>query len=70
MLFQAYFRGAKAAVALECFEEAAELCSIGIEYDHTNMELLKLKTIVDKKLADAAEHRKKEALIILEAEVF
>ena len=49
---KAYFRGAKAAVALESFEEAAELCTAGIEYDRTNMELLELKKIIDKKLSD------------------
>ena len=68
--FKAYFRGAKAAVALESFEEAAELCTAGIEYDRTNMELLELKKIIDKKFSDAAEHKRKEALVVSEAEVF
>ena len=70
MFFKAYFRGAKAAVALESFEEAAELCTAGIEYDHTNVELLELKKIIDKKLSNAAENKKKEALVVSEAEVF
>lgn len=66
---KAYFRGAKAALALESLQDAAQFCSLGLEQDPSNAELAKLRVVIDKKILKAAELEKQEAVAVAKAEV-
>lgn len=61
---KAYYRGAKAALALDLLPEAAKLCRCGLEQSPLNEELKKLEKQVKTKKAeiDKREHQASEAL--------
>lgn len=65
---KACFRGAKAALSLQLFHEAAEFCSCGLEQDPQNEELLKLRESINKKLAEAMQREKEATIAIAKAE--
>eukprot|EP00958_Prasinococcus_capsulatus_P028240 scaffold6454_cov229-Prasinococcus_capsulatus_cf.AAC.3 len=49
---KSYYRGAKAAIHLEKYEEACLFCAKGLEQDQTNKELTQLMLIANKKDKD------------------
>ncbi|CAM6106306.1 unnamed protein product [Calypogeia fissa] len=56
---KAYYRGAKAALALNLWAESNEFCSGGLKYDPMNDELKKLQAQGQQKLAEEAERKKR-----------
>lgn len=59
LILQAYYRGAKAGLALKLWAEASEFCSGGLKYDPGNEELRKLQAQGQQRLAEEAERKKR-----------
>lgn len=66
---KAYFRGAKAALALESLEDALQYCLVGLEREPNNVELSKLRAVVEKKNMEAAHLQKRRLSEVAKAEV-
>ena len=59
MWWQAYFRAAKAAVALENHEAAIQYCRKGLEHDEHNKELQQIAEKSQTKVAEREVHLKR-----------
>ncbi|KAH7316173.1 hypothetical protein KP509_21G081100 [Ceratopteris richardii] len=66
---KACFRGAKAALALGSISEAIELCSLGLKEEPENMELSKLKAIIENKAKESAAADAERASKVAKAQV-
>ncbi|GBG63184.1 hypothetical protein CBR_g36953 [Chara braunii] len=58
---KAYFRGAKAALALDVLDGAADCCAKGLSKDQNNVELQKLQVTISEKRAKKELEARKEA---------
>ncbi|KAI5072407.1 hypothetical protein GOP47_0012513, partial [Adiantum capillus-veneris] len=66
---KAYFRGAKAGLGLESLSEAMRLCSLGLDQEPNNVELSKLRIVIENKLKESAVFEERIASEVAKAEV-